>query len=175
VAVVFPASIWAIIPMFRTLSKGIMRARVFSPFGEAFPGEFFLGIVRTTAPSVIIVTRCSLYIMHSVDFSLFMTIAGSQKPVCFAAIRAPGTGKRSLRGLYREAMPYGREKKLPAVMSKRLVGFCHLMSIFPFLSRISSIVGSIDELSCQSFRHGFLRPLPGIPHQPSHGKSDASI
>lgn len=45
------------------------------------------------------------------------------------------------------------QAKLPAIVSKRLVRFCHLVSIFFLLERAACAVDCIEQFVCKTFCH----------------------
>src|SRR3990170_3847236 len=59
---------------------------------------------------------------------------------------------------------------LPAIVGERLIRLGHFMGVFLFLHRVSSIIGRLDQLCSQTFRHRFLGPLPGEGDDPSEGE-----
>ena len=65
--------------------------------------------------------------------------------------------------------------KLPAIMSKSLVGFSHFMSIFFLLYCCARIVESIHQFSCQTFFHGTFAALAGIVDHPADTQSQTTV
>ena len=56
-------------------------------------------------------------------------------------------------------------------MSESLVGFCHLVSILTLLHGVTSVVGSIHDLSSQALGHGLLTTAAAVSSQPAQAQS----
>jgi hypothetical protein len=65
--------------------------------------------------------------------------------------------------------------KLPAVMSKSLVGFSHFMSIFFLLYCCARIVVSVHQFTCKTFFHSTFAALAGIVDHPADTQSQTAV
>ena len=80
-------------------------------------------------------------------------------------LRVRGTGLAT-----RVSCPYfekHRSLKLPAIVSKCLIGFCHLEGIFFFLDGTPTVVEGIQQLVGKFSLHRFSASAIGIQNQPA--------
>jgi hypothetical protein len=62
---------------------------------------------------------------------------------------------------------YGPKKRLPAEVSERLVGFCHLMNVLKTLNSSTTLVCRINQLSSQLLTHRPAGALARKLNQPA--------
>src|SRR3954454_5519943 len=55
-------------------------------------------------------------------------------------------------------------------MSESLVGFGHLVHVFPTLHRCAEAVAGVEDLVGEAQRHGLLTPLTAVADQPTDGE-----
>ena len=56
--------------------------------------------------------------------------------------------------------------RLPSIVSKSSIGFCHFMRIFSLFYRSTSVADSIQDLCCQLVSHAFPGSFSGKPKDP---------
>src|SRR5690606_5384100 len=66
-------------------------------------------------------------------------------------------------------------RTLPAIVGKRLVGVCHLVSVVFLLHGVAAQLRSVDELGGQALAHGFFTAASRVADQPAHAERHASL
>src|SRR5262245_57234585 len=138
VVVVLPASMWAMMPMLRTLSSGYCRSIYCFPILPSDP-----------------LTPCLS------GYSRFHRLAPGLDTPSGGSAAAPTGG-------HRRGVPTPLRRALPAVVGERLVGFGHPVGILPLLDRGPPVVGRIQELGGEPLLHGLLGAVPREPDDPAH-------